>query len=211
MQYDQGTARRAARLLLAAALAACTPGGDERAGADSAAAGDSAGAMAGMQHDSGMAGMAGAESRPAARDSNQSFLRMMSDHHEGLIAMADSADDRAQGATAKADARKLLQKQKEEQSRMMGMLRRQYGDSITPMIMPSNRAMLDSTVRATGAALDPTFYRQVIHHHREGMGMIDRYMPTLSGEVKRMAEQMSGEQAREITEFERKAGAARGA
>lgn len=214
MRNDQGTARRIARVLLAASLAACSTAGDDGAGADSAAAaGDSAGAMPGMQHDTGTAGMAqGAASRPAARDSNQSFLRMMSDHHEGLVTMAGAARPRLTSATARKDAERLAAKQKEEQTRMKGMLQRSYSEQLTPTPPPGNRAMADSLrAGAAGAAYDSTFYRMVIDHHREGIAMIDRFMPALTGEVKRMAEQMSGEQTREIEEFERKAGPARGA
>jgi uncharacterized protein (DUF305 family) len=144
--------------------------------------------------------------RSAARDSNQAFLRMMSDHHEGLIAMADSAEPRVRGATAKADVRKLHRKQAEEQTRMLRMLQRQYNDSVAPMVMPSNRAMVDSTARAAGVAADSTFYRQVVNHHREGVVMGEKMTPYLTGAVKQMAEKMMADQRREIQEFERKAG-----
>ena len=200
------------------ALAACGSKGD----ADTAAAGDSAAtttatsagqtapsgtagdsAMGGMDH-SNMAGMN--MSRSAPRDSNQVFLRMMSDHHEGLITLADSAQARLQGATAKADAQKLRGKQDEEQTRMLSMLTRQYSDSITPMIMPSNRAMIDSVARAPqGAEADRVFYRQVIAHHREGIHHAEMHLPHLTGDVKQMAEKMRADQQREIQELERKA------
>src|SRR5688500_7076418 len=97
--------------LLLATAAAC--GGDA---SEEAAAGDTGAAMAAAPADTGMAGMdhskmAGMD-RPAARDSNQAFLRMMTDHHEGLVAIADSAEDRAQGAATKTDARQLVEKQR---------------------------------------------------------------------------------------------------
>ena len=159
--------------------------------------------MAGMDHSNMNLGTA---NRSAPRDSNQAFLRMMSDHHEGLVAMADSAMPRLQGATAKADAQKLREKQDKEQSRMLTMLSRQYSDSVTPMIMPSNRTMMDSVLGAPqGAEADRVFYRQVIAHHREGIHHSEMHLPHLTGEVKQMAERMRTEQQREITEFERKA------
>ena len=181
-----------------------TAAGDTAAGATSAVAATDTG-MAGMDHSS-MAGM----NRPAPRDSNQVFLRMMSDHHEGLIAMADSAEERAQDTTARADARELHEKQRREQQEMLAMLGRQYQDSIMPMMMPSNHAMLDSTRSASGSAFDPTFYRQVIHHHREGIAMVEPLLPHLTGEVRQMADRMVAEQRREIEEFERKAQARAG-
>ena len=159
--------------------------------------------MAGMDHSKMDMG---AMNRGAPRDSNQAFLRMMSDHHEGLVAMADSAMPRLQGATARADAQKMRQKQDEEQNRMLLMLSRQYSDSVTPMIMPSNRTMMDSVLGASqGAEADRVFYRQVIAHHREGIHHAEMHLPHLTGEVKQMAERMRSEQQREIRELERKA------
>ena len=70
--------------------------------------------------------------------------------------------------------------------------------------MPSNQAMTDSTMRAAGAELDPTFYRQVIHHHREGIAMGEKMAAHLSGEVKQMGEKMMADQRREIQALERK-------
>ena len=198
---------------------ACGGGGDAEtdgadtgalaAGATAAAAGAAAGdtGMAGMDHSkmgemdhSAMANM----NRSPARDSTQTFLRMMSDHHEGLIAMADSAEERAQGADAKSDAQRLRQKQADEQQRMLAMLSRQYSDSITPTMMPSNRAMLDSLVQTPGAEFDRMFYHHVVEHHREGIQMIDQHLSHLTAEVRQMAERMRADQQREIQEFERK-------
>lgn len=198
--------RRAAccALLLLTAAVGCAGETDDVAGGDTAAVPTDTG-MAGMDHST----MAGAN-RPAPRDSNQAFLRMMSDHHEGMIAMADSAEERAQDTTTRADARELHEKQRREQQEMVAMLGRQYQDSIVPMMMPSNHAMLDSTRSASGAAFDPTFYRQVIHHHREGIAMVEPLLPHLTGEVRQMADRMVADQRREIEEFERKAQARAG-
>ena len=213
MSNVQGLARRAARLLLATALAGCGPSHDGADGTDTASAAaataDSAGAMAGMQHDSAAPGAElGVASRPAARDSNQSFLRMMADHHEGLIAMTGIARPHLAGARTKRDAEKLAAKQKEEQASMERMLEQHYGERLTPAVLPSNQALADSLRAApAGAAYDATFYQQVIHHHREGVTMTDRFLPTLTGEVKRMAERMKGEQQQEIREFEIRVGA----
>jgi uncharacterized protein (DUF305 family) len=182
------------------------------------AAGDSTGATtvgAAAATDTGMAGMAGmdhanmdmpAMNRSAPRDSNQVFLRMMSDHHQGLIVMSDSAHPRLQSETAHADATKLGQKQKSEQQQMLSMLSRQYQDSVTPTIMSSNRAMIDSVTRTPkGAEADRVYYRQVVAHHREGLQHTEMQLPHLTGEVKQMAERMRTEHQREIAEFERKA------
>jgi len=147
-------------------------------------------------------------SRAAPKDSNQAFLRMMSDHHQGLVVLADSALAQIDGGTAKSDAQKLRQKQGAEQRQMLGMLTRQYGDSVMPMIMSGNQMMIDSVVRAPGAASTPTFYQQVIAPHREGVQMREQMLPHMTGEVKRMAEKSVADQRREMQEFERKASGA---
>jgi uncharacterized protein (DUF305 family) len=197
---------------LAAVVLAGACGKSDQAGGDSAAAAtDSTAAgqvsatpapdtsMAGMQH--------GATSEPAPRDSNQAFLRMMVDHHQGLVAMSDTAMPRLAGATAKSDAQTLREKQAAEQQHMSQMLQTTYTDSHAPMILPSNQAMIDS-VRATtaGADADRGYYRQVIAHHQEGVHHVDMHLPHLTGEVKQMAEKMKADQQREIRELERKAG-----
>lgn len=201
-------------LLTATAVGALACGGGsgdaDTAGADTGAlaagaAGDTG--MAGMDHSkmgemdhSAMANM----NRSPARDSTQTFLRMMSDHHQGLIAIADSAEERVQATEAKSDAQRLRQKQAEEQQQMLAMLGRQYNDSITPTMMPSNRAMLDSLMQSNGPEVDRTFYHHVIAHHREGIQMMDQHLPHLTGEVRQMTERMRADQQREIQEFERK-------
>ena len=142
--------------------------------------------------------------RPAPRDSNQAFLRMNSDHHQGLIQLADTALAHATRAATKADAHKLRDKQASEQRMMLGMLRRQDNDTITPMVLPSNQAYLDTLSHASGATVDPTFYRLVVAHHREGIAMIDRMLPSLTGQVRAMALKGRAEQQREIPEMQRK-------
>jgi len=208
-----------ALITVASAAAACS-GGDGRATEDAASADTGAALGAGTAADTGMAGMDHSKmggmdhsqmagmNRGAPRDSNQAFLRMMSDHHQGVLMMADSAAVRATSADAKTKARQIVDKQRPGQREMLSMLSRQYGDSVTPMVMPSNRAMIDSLSGARGAEYDRTFYRQVIAHHREGIAMSGQQLPALTGEVKRMAEEMRAADQREIRELEAKLSAA---
>jgi uncharacterized protein (DUF305 family) len=195
---------------VACLLAAVACGRSEQGAADSAGASAAAAAPADSAQ-GGMAGMQpGAANEPAPRDTNQAFLRMMVDHHNGLVAMSDTALPRLAGATAKADAQKLRDKQASEGQQMAQMLQSTYSDAHAPMILPSNQAMIDS-VRATpaGAEADRAYYRQVVAHHREGVAMAQRMQPQLTGDVRAMAEKMVAEQQREIQEFERKAGGTR--
>ena len=153
--------------------------------------------------DSGMRGAAAA-SRGAPRDSNQAYLRMMSDHHQGLIALVDTARPKL-GAAAKADAEKVATAQKNEQQHMIQMLRGEYAETITPAILPSNQAMIQAVAGAAAGETDRVFYQQVIAHHREGIEMAGKMLPHLTGMSKDMAEKARTDQQREIADFEKKA------
>ena len=188
-------------------LAACSANTDD---ASDSAAGRTAAAVT-ATGDTGTAARAGMDhgtmTRSAPRDTNQVFLRMMSDHHQGLLAMVDSASSKL--TAAKADAEMMRQKQKSGQDHMVHLLATQYSDSIMPMVMPSNQPMIEAVARAAASDADRVFYEQVIAHHREGIMMIDKQLPHLTGEPKQMATTMRDEQQREITEFERKASGTR--
>jgi uncharacterized protein (DUF305 family) len=190
----------------AAAMSGACARGDKGATADTAGAvatttpAPDSGGMAGMSH-ANMPGM----NRPAAKDADHEFLRMMSDHHAGLVQMASAAMSRASQPETQADAHKLHTKQEEEQKRMVAMIQTSYGESLTPMVMPKHQAMNDSLQAKSGPDYDRTFYGDVIAHHREGIAMTDQFMSRLTKpEVKQMAEKMKSDQQKEIAEFERK-------
>ena len=194
-----------------AAVASAMPSSAAPAGAPagtSAAAGapDSGTEMNADAMRAAAAGTAAAVRTPPA-DSNQAFLRAMSDHHQGLVAMVDSTIERL--GSARTDADTLRQKQRRGRDDMMQILNTEYDDPITPTIMPTNRGMIEAVVRATAADIDRAFYRQTVAHHQEGVSMIDRFLPFLSGRPKTMATNMRTEHQREIAAFERKASGSR--
>ena len=153
--------------------------------------------MAGMNH--------GGMGRNAAKDADQEFLRMMADHHEGFIQMATAAMTKASTPAVQGDAHKMHTKQADEQKQMIAMDQSMYGETLKPMVMPSNKAMMDELQAKTGADYDRTFYEKVIAHHREGIKMTDDLLPKLAKpEVKQMAEKMKADQSKEIAEIERK-------
>ena len=180
--------------LLAASIAflgACGGGGDSSDTA--AAASDTAGQAA------------AAQAPAAAQDANHEFLRKMSDHHEGLIAMASPAMTKASRQTTQGDAHKVHTKQEEEQQKMVAMIQSSFGEAYAPKIMPKHQAMNDSLQAKSGAAYDSTFYADVVAHHQEGIQMMDQYLPQLTNaELRQMVEKMRTEQTREIQEFQRK-------
>jgi uncharacterized protein (DUF305 family) len=204
------SARLSFAVLAMSALAACSGGSNDAASdtagaaATTAASGTASDTMAGMDH-SKMPGM----SNTPAKDADQEFLRMMVDHHEGLTEMLDPALQKASSQTAKADAKKVHDKQHQEQEQMLGMLKTSYDETKMPMVMPSNQPMVDDLKNSpSNAAYDKKMYQHVIMHHQEGIKMIDQFLPRLTKpELKQMAEKMRADQQKEIQEFQRKASA----
>lgn len=144
-------------------------------------------------------------------DPDRDFLRMMSDHHKGLIAMAHEGMLQGGRGTAQsqADARILDAKQDRELEQMVKMLEANWKDSYEPKVMPIDQAMIGSLLRNSGQAYAAEFYRNVVAHHRRAVTLIDEYLPKAKrADLKVMAEQMRKDQLAEIQEFERKAGTA---
>ena len=197
---------RLTTLLTAAVIAITgTSCATEDTAEDTTATTDSAPAMADMAHDSTMMG---STQHAQPRDADHEFLMMMSSHHEGLIQMATAAHEKASAQQTREDAGKLHTKQRSEQDSMVSMIQRDYQMSHQPMVMPKNRAQADSLAALSGPEYDRAFYRMVIAHHREGIGMIDQFLPRFTKpSVRSMAEMMRRDQQREIDEFQAKVNA----
>lgn len=165
---------------------------------------DSAAAMGGMNNTEKMGGMA------MTGDADRDFLRMMSDHHKGLVEMAHMTKELKPAPKSVADATKLDTKQDAELDRMQTMLEKDFKDPYAPKVMPDNQAMADALKGKTGADYDRTFYANIVKHHQEAIVMIDAYLPKAkNATVKQMAERMKADQSKEITEFQKKAAAAK--
>jgi uncharacterized protein (DUF305 family) len=178
--------------------AACAKPESKAAAADSGMMGNPA--MSGTAMGGMMAPMGG-----ATGDANRDFLRAMSDHHKGLIAMVHQNVEKAGDHTSKADARMLDAAQDRELDSMTTMLEQQYKDPYAPKVMPEHQAMVDSLAALAGAAYDRRFYADVIKHHREAVLMVDQYAPKLTQPMLRsMAADMKSRQTAEIADFQRK-------
>lgn len=188
--------------VLALAMNACAKGADT---ADSGMSGATT-TTSTMPMDSGMAGHDMSGMAGMTGNADHDFLRMMSDHHEGLLVMTAMAKDRA-GSAASADARRMETAQRAERDHMLMMLKQDLKDSTyVPKVMPQHRAMSDSLRARTGKNFDRAFYQNVIAHHREALRMVDEYLPKgQSAALKSMAEKMKADQAKEIAAFESKA------
>lgn len=162
---------------------------------------DSAAATPAASEAENMGGMAGMESTPA-RDADQEFLRMMVDHHQGMLVMADTALRKAAAQDVKADATKMRDKQRAEQQKMQDMLKSQYSEDKMPMVTPGNASMITMLAGASGPAFDRQFREHVIMHHEEGIKMVDQFSSRLTKpEVKQMAAKIKADQVKEIAEL----------
>lgn len=150
----------------------------------------------GMGDMQNMAGMTG--------DSDHDFLRMMSDHHKGLIAMAHPTIESKENLSVKPDARQLDKKQDAELEKMITMLDKQYNDDYTPKIIPDNQQMVDELKGKSGKDYSRTFLTNVIKHHEQAIKMIDDYLPKAkNAQLKSMAEKMKTDQTQEIAKFQK--------
>ena len=104
---------------------------------------------------------------------------MMTDHHQGLLVMANEAAQKASSEQVKADARQMGEKQSGEIQEMVAMLQRDFGVSHQPRVTPDNRAMADSLSPKSGADYDMTFQMNVIAHHRQALAFHSERAPGL--------------------------------
>lgn len=203
MTFFPSAAKTAAILISFAALGACSPKSDSTADSTAAASSssmtpstDTTNASAHSQM-TGMANMTG--------DPDRDFLRMMSDHHKGLIAIVHPTLDKKENLAVKGDAAKMDKKQDAELDKMITMLDQQYKDSYTPSVTPDNQRMVDELKDKSGSDYSRTFLRNVIAHHQQAIQMVDEYRPKARNpQVKAMAEKMKSDQAKEIAELQRK-------
>ena len=143
-------------------------------------------------------------------DADRDFLRMMSDHHKGLVAMAHMTKEQKPAPGASADAAKLDTKQDAELDKMQTMLEKEFKDPYTPKVTADNQAMVDELRGKSGAEYDRTFYQNVVKHHQGAITMINDYLPKArKAMLKQMAVKMKSDQTKEIAEFQKKASAAK--
>ena len=182
--------------LLGIGAAACSPRPDARGNASESAS-DTMSSR--MPQDSAMGDMGGMDN---ISNPDQQFLRMMSDHHLGILLMAHDAEKK--GRAVKAEAQKIDAAQDAELNKMVAMLETDFKDQYTPKVTPDNQAMAEVLKQKAGAAYDTTFRENVIKHHQEALTMIDQFLPKLTRpDLKQMAEKMKADQTREIAKFKR--------
>ena len=213
-------ARLAPLALVVASLAACSSkpkdgtatAGDSAAGGMAPAPGATSAdqPMANVNVDAGMKGMQASGSMPGMAmtgDADHDFLRMMSDHHKGMIAMAHMTKERTDVGSAAADAKTIDAAQDKELDRMVTMLEKDFKDAYKPKVMADNQEMSDKMKGKKGTEYERAFYENTIKHHQEAVKMVDEYLPKgRSAAIKQMAEKIKADQTKEIAEFQKKIG-----
>ena len=205
--------RRAAyalSMIFTAFTAACSSGGD-KATTDTVASAavvpapgspDTMTAMENMKPSDTMQGMSN-----MSGDADRDFLRMMSDHHKGMIVMAHMTKERKDAGGAAADAKKIDAAQDKEVDMMVTMLEKDYKDAYAPKVMAESKAMSDMLKDKKGTDYERAFYEGTIKHHQAAITMVDEYLPKgKSAAIKQMAEKIKADQTREIAEFQKKIG-----
>ena len=138
-------------------------------------------------------------------DPDHDFLRMMTDHHKGMILMAHETIESKLTLGVKPIAARLDKEQDAEMDKMTTMLEKTFKDPYAPKVTADNQAMADQLKGKSGAEYDRTFLENVIKHHEQAVKMIDAYLPTAKlPELKKMAENMKAMQSAEITEFKKR-------
>lgn len=194
----------AAPLAAAVALVLLGCGGGDGSAADSAAPADTVAAAAPAPGDSGTAALPG---RAPSQNADHEFLRAMSDHHEALVTMAATASTAASDPDTQSDAAELHIEQEAERKELVRMIADDFGESFTPAVVPQYRAMVDSLQGKQGVEYDHTFYRNAIRHHRDGIALIDRFLPRLmDDDVRMVAERIRRTMEAEIVGFQERLG-----
>ena len=198
-------AQRTGIAVAAIAVLACGSSGKstDTSAAAAASGAPASAAPAADTASSSMAGMKGMDNMTG--DADHDFLRMMADHHKGLIQLAHMTKDMQGVGTAKTDASKMDAAQDKELDHMTSMLEKDFKDAYAPKVMPEHQAMADELKPRTGKSYERAFYENVITHHQEALKMIDDYLPKAKNAMlKQMAETMKADQTKEIAEFRQK-------
>jgi uncharacterized protein (DUF305 family) len=139
----------------------------------------------------------------AVVDPDQQLLRIMADHHAGLIALARTAAERAADSTSRGTARRLADRLDGEQAEMLELLRAGYGDPHRAMALPVAKAADDSLRQAAPEEAGRLFRESALSHLQSDLAVIDRYVPSLTREdVATLARRVSAAHERAVAELE---------
>ena len=134
----------------------------------------------------------------------KAYLRMMIQHHEDGVKMAELAPGKAKRAEVKELASKIVSDQKEEIAKMTAWLKDWYQASPDPSVVPAeaskmmqeHMAMLES---AQGDEFDKHFLKLMSMHHQGAVSMSKLIEEKAEkAEVKQFAKKIDGDQSKQI-------------
>lgn len=163
-------------------------------------------------------GMSGTE-MPAqhAQAFDEMFIDMMVPHHQGAVAMAVIANDRAEHPEIKALAGRIITSQEAEIGRMKTWRKAWFGSDVTPaMDMPANHAQMPGMDHMSGMAgmakdiealktavpFDLAFLDAMIPHHESAVAMGEACAGKAQhAEIKALALTIIEDQRKEIAQM----------
>jgi uncharacterized protein (DUF305 family) len=157
-------------------------------------------------HDRGVGAHASANANKAPFD--QQFLDTMSMHHQSGIQMAELVGSRSAHDELKTLAKKMIDEQQQDISKMQGLRKKWYGDQsdAANMHLPGMQSSMNDMKEkmrqleaSQGDAFDRMFIDMMVKHHQGAMKMAsDAISKAQHSEVKGMAKEMRDMQKEEV-------------
>ena len=173
--------------------------GGPMGGASGGMMGGTPGMMQGMQ---GMMAMMGGLLGP---ESDRLFIREMIPHHQGAVAMATAAAERAEHPEVKQLAETIIRTQNWEVEHMAALYRDWFkAPAVPPGEMPMMMAQMGMTAEALRGArpTDKVFLEMMSHHHHMAVMMASAALTNAQhDELARLQQKMIEDQAREIAQM----------
>ena len=139
---------------------------------------------------------------PNPANADRDFLRKLSDHHKGMIAMAHLTKDSKQKLSVKPLAVRIDAEHDGEMDKILTMLEKDFKDPYAPKISAADQASEDDLRTKTGTAYERAFLEHAIAHGTQARGMIDAYLPNaLNAAARTLAASIRTRLVREIPEF----------
>jgi uncharacterized protein (DUF305 family) len=137
------------------------------------------------------------------KQADSMFVMHIAQHHRNAIAMADAVIANGASDEVKTMARRIKSEQQRELAKLEG--HKAYDKKMTmPPQDPSVQQDMAQLKAAKGAEADRLFLELMVVHHATGLMMSHYAKPSLgTAEVKAVATEMFGKQAREIGELQR--------
>lgn len=146
---------------------------------------------------------------PEKSAADQMFIDMMVPHHEGAIAMATIALERAEHAELKTMAQGVITAQQGEIAKMKEWRKKWFGSDVTPAMgapMPGMKGMEgmegDMAALKSASPFDLAFLDAMVMHHQGAVTMAkEAHDKTQMPEIKELSTKIIDDQKKEIAQM----------